>query len=118
MVAIAQHEAMRDGICRAAVGTLAKKVSASRRWAGMQLEPMQSAGLIAIDQRRNGARPVIEVCWSEIQQMVKETCAPHAHVKTEDGKTCERPAQVQRSNSPTCEPDAQVEPTEPSLNPH
>src|SRR6267142_2091223 len=81
LLAVTLHEAMRDGVCHASISTLAKKASVSRRWLGLELEPIEAAGLIAIDQRLNGKAPVIEVCWERIRTILKsETSTKHAQV--------------------------------------
>jgi hypothetical protein len=124
LVAIAQHEAMKDGVCRASVTTLAKRASVSRRWLGRNLSPMETAGLIAIDERRNGAAPVIEVLWERLQGIYacptrepRVTSAHVAHVggNSEDARALY--AQVSGNSEATRAVGAQVELTEPSLNP-
>jgi len=136
LIAISQFEAMRDGICRASVTTLARRASVSRRWLGINLAPMEVAGLIAIDQRKNGAAPVIEILWERLQGVnacptrdPRVTCAQPAqacgsHQPLNDSSlssnvdTCAQSAQVSGNDEDTCAPTAQVELTEPLLNPY
>src|SRR6267142_2483443 len=113
LLAVTLHEAMRDGVCHASISTLAKKASASRRWLGLELEPIETAGLIAIDQRFNGKAPVIEVCWEQIKAMLKnDTCANHAQASATHGTLSEPPhAQIEQA---TCANHAQA----PAQNEH